>query len=71
MTNETMTIQDIKIGQQFHCKRHSKYKTPRLMVVVGVSQSGAFLVRCDNQVNIFINPNAPIVLIEKGLSKCQ
>jgi hypothetical protein len=61
---EITTIQEIKIGQSFHCLCHGRYRAPRTMTFVGVSDSGAFLVRCDNQVHIFINPNAPIVLIE-------
>ena len=62
---ETMTIQDIKIGQQFHAKCHSRFNAPRILILVGVSDTGAFLVRWKGQVVIFINPNAPIVLIQE------
>lgn len=62
-----LTIQDIKIGQRFHAKIFNHYRGPRTMMLVGVSESGAFLVRCNGQVNIWLNANAPIVLIGEVL----
>lgn len=63
----TVTIQDIKIGQQFHAKRYNRYREPRILTLVGVSETGAFIVRWNGQYCIFINPNAPIVLVGEVL----
>ena len=65
--NTTVTIQDIKVGQRFHAKIHNRYRAPRVLTFVGVTESGAFLVNWNGQYCIFINPNAPIVLVGEVL----